>query len=438
MAEDAARSEAPASAGGRGRGGMLDRYPALRSPSFRALLVALMLGELGVFATHTAVIWVGLEETGSDALVGLLMALLSGAFLVFTLPVGLLSDRAGPQRSMLIGTLGGGVLIAISAALTLSGELIVPVAFALAIISGIVAAMIWVPGQLLAVRIVGQSDATGALGLRFLPIGIAWLLAGPLAGATLQVAGAIATYVAVAIVLLIAAAIVHTLPRVSGLESTKLPAPDQLLEAFRFIAGSKVVLGLTALAGIVGMFVMSRMAIYPALVVEVLDVGPWALGAFMAVHGVGAIVGAMAADPIGRRFGRGRTSILSLATCGAGLAGVGLLSSLALSLLFAAIATAGLITHLATGSAIVQLASPPRMRGRVVATYDFARLLLLTVGNLVAGILTGAVGPSLVFFAFGILTVAGALLVRVADPKVWRLATDDDDGLVEVAESPRA
>ena len=155
----------------------------------------------------------------------------------------------------------------------------------------------------------------------------------------------------------------------------------------------------------------------------------------MAVHGLGAIVGALAADPMGRAIGRGRAAILSLALSGAALAGVGLSDTLALSLALAAVATAGLVGHLATASALVQLATPVRMRGRVVAAWDFGRLASLTVGSLVGGLLTDAVGPSLVFLVFGLVTVGAVLIIRIRTPRLWRLRVDRDGGLVESIEA---
>ena len=95
------------------------RYPALRIPAFRWLLLALTLGELGVFAVELAIIWVILEETGSAALVGVAIALMSGSFLISVLPVGLAADRSGPRRSLLLGTLAASVVYALAGILTL-------------------------------------------------------------------------------------------------------------------------------------------------------------------------------------------------------------------------------------------------------------------------------------------------------------------------------
>jgi len=419
-----------------GLGAVLSRFPALATPAFRSLLLALTLAELGLFAVQTAVIWVVLEETGSPSLVGLSMALLSGSFLAAVLLVGLLADRTGPQRSMLIGTLGASLIVGIGAVATLFDGLVPLISFGMAVASGALAALIMIPGQLLAARIVGRSQVTSALGLRYVPVGFAWLLGGLLAGITLAVAGVAATFAAVAAVMLLATWIVSGLPRPPGLESSGLTAPIQLRLAFRYMSRSAVIMGLVGLAAIVGMFVMSRMSMYPALVRDVLEAGPGALGSFMAVHGLGAIVGALAADPMGRAIGRGRAAILSLALCGAALAGIGLSDSLVLSLALAGVATAGLVGHLATGSALVQLATPVRMRGRVVAAWDFGRLASLTVGSLVGGLLTDAIGPSLVFLIYGLMTVAAVLVIRIRNPRLWRLRVDRDGHLVEAIETP--
>ena len=111
---------------------------------------------------------------------------------------------------------------------------------------------------------------------------------------------------------------------------------------------------------------------------------------------------------------------------------------MALSMLLATIATAGLIGHLATGAALVQLAVAPRMRGRVVATYDFGRLSLLALGSLFAGAVTDVAGASAALLLFGALTVAGVVLVRILDPVIARIFVDDDGRIVVPPETSSA
>lgn len=415
------------------------RYPALRIPAFRWLLLALTLGELGVFAVELAIIWVILEETGSAALVGVAIALMSGSFLISVLPVGLAADRSGPRRSLLLGTLAASVVYALAGILTLIEANASLVAFGVAAASGVAAAMQWIPGQLMAARIVGRSAVTSAIGLRFLPIGVAWILGGVIAGVTLELVGAMATFLVIAAVLFAAALVVLKLPRLPGLETAELHALGESRLAIRAIVRSPVVLGLATLAAILGLFVMTRITIYPVLIRDVLGAGPWLLGSFVAAHGLGAIVGALTADPLGRAVGAGPAAILTLGLCGLSIAMIGVSDVVVLSMLAAAAATTWMIAHLAIGSALVQLATPARMRGRVLAIYDFGRLSLLVFGSLLAGLLVGAAGPSIVLVIFGILTIVAALAVRVVDPELWRLRVDEHgqmEGVTEVADGP--
>ncbi len=82
---------------------------------------------------------------------------------------------------------------------------------------------------------------------------------------------------------------------------------------------------------------MSRGALLPSLVRDVLDAGPTGLGLLTATAGVGMMVGAMATSPLGRRLARGRTLLLALAIAAISLAGLGAVPNLAVALVLAGV-----------------------------------------------------------------------------------------------------
>jgi MFS family permease len=429
MTEDA-DPPAHVSPGGR-RGRILSGYPALQSSAYRRFLFALLMSELGLYAFETALFWTALESTGSATLVGVLYAALIAPVLLLTIPVGMATDRIGPRRLMLVSSAAAGIVLVLAAVLVGEGRLTPTFAIGLAVAEGVFFGFWAVPAQVLTTRVVERRHITSAIGLAALPAGIGSIGGGALGGIVLETAGPRATFVLAAACVGISVFAVASLPKLVGLESGgRAMALRDATDAFRFMRTSPVVLSLVFLAAIAALFVMSRYALFPSLVRDVLEAGPASLGLLISATGVGSIAGALANDGLGRRLGQGRVLVLGLAASGLALAALGLVGSPLPALAFGAAIATGYVVHQVTVGGLLQLLAPARMRGRVVATFDLVRLGLVPIGGLVAGLLSDGLDTAFVFLVFGLLTVAGAVGTALLWRPTWSLAVDDA-GLVE-------
>jgi MFS family permease len=158
---------------------------------------------------------------------------------------------------------------------------------------------------------------------------------------------------------------------------------------------------------------MSRFALTPILVRDVLGAGPAGLGMLTAAGGLGSFFGSMAVDATGRRFRRGPTLLGAFAIAGCTLALLGSAPSLVFALVFACGITTTMIVYQVTSMTFLQVLAPGRMRGRVLALFDLVRLGLVPIGSLIAGALAPLIGVSAVFLMFGGATVGAAALVAI-------------------------
>jgi len=141
-------------------------------------------------------------------------------------------------------------------------------------------------------------------------------------------------------------------------------------------------------------------------------------GVLSASFGLGALAGALAtatlrgASP--RTFAAGAVgfSLAMLALAPVHTVGIALVLLFALGLCFS------LFT--ASANALVQLASPDHLRGRVVSLYLFAFAGLAPVGGLVAGWLAQVGGTGL---AFGVAGLSGLAAVAWAAPRLSAAST---------------
>ena len=158
----------------------------------------------------------------------------------------------------------------------------------------------------------------------------------------------------------------------------------------------------------------------PLLAADTLHVGPEGFGLLSASFGAGALVGALVTATFRaaswRLFAVGAASfgVLAIALApvqNAYLAGVVLFGIGIAFTLFTA-----------NANALVQLAAPDHLRGRLIGLYLFAFLGLAPVGGLLAGSLADVGGTGLAFTVAGLTSlatigVANAIRSRAVEPR---------------------
>lgn len=141
---------------------------------------------------------------------------------------------------------------------------------------------------------------------------------------------------------------------------------DVILAGFRFVRRAPILLGSLSL----DLFVVllgGAVALMPIFAQEILHTGPRGLGLLRAAPAAGALIMSMALARFPLRRGAGRRLFLGVAVFGAATIVFGFSHNLALSLIALAIGGAADMISVVIRSSVLQLATPPEMRGRVSA-----------------------------------------------------------------------
>jgi MFS family permease len=156
----------------------------------------------------------------------------------------------------------------------------------------------------------------------------------------------------------------------------------------------------------------------PLLAADTLHVGPEGFGFLSAAFGLGALVGALAAAT----FREASWRLFSLGTASFGVFAL-LLAPVDNAYLAGAILVAigvSFTLFTANANALVQLAAPDHLRGRLIGIYLFAFLGLAPVGGLFAGWLAEVGGTPLAFAVAGATSLAAIAAASRARARATR------------------
>jgi MFS family permease len=388
-----------------------------RHRNYRIFFGGQVISVSGSWMQNLALAWLVIELSHSPLAVGALAFCRFLPFTVLGLVAGWVTDKVDTRR-LLLWTQAAQLLIAVAlAALALTGTATLPLVLALATLGG-VALVFDAPGrQTLTFQLVGERELPNAVALNS-SLFNASRVAGPaLAGVVIGTLGVGACFVLNAVSFLAVLASLVLL-RVDELVDVERDAPRSLVAGVRegllFVVRTRrlvTVLGVVTVLSVAG---FNFHVIVPLLASDTLRLGPEAFGLLAAAFGSGALAGALAAAALGRAS---RRAFLA-GTAGFGVTMLALepVSTvwLAAVLLFAVGVSFTLLT--ANANSLVQLATPPALRGRVVGLYLFAFAGLAPVGGLLAGWLVDRGGTELSFAVAGVTALLTAALASRAWP----------------------
>jgi MFS family permease len=221
----------------------------------------------------------------------------------------------------------------------------------------------------------GQSLGPSLVPPAILPNAIAWSSAawqmaavvGPMIGGLLYVArGVHAVYCGVLLATLAAMALTSRMRADSEVRAARGASLAALLGGVTYVLKTRIIFASIALDLFAVLF-GGAVALFPALVRDHLEAGPWALGIVRSAPSVGALItaGWLAASPLARRTGaKMLTAVLVFGLCTIVLA---ISKNLLLSALALAVAGAADMVSVVVRTTLIQIATPAEMRGRVTA-----------------------------------------------------------------------
>jgi MFS family permease len=199
---------------------------------------------------------------------------------------------------------------------------------------------------------------------------------------------------------------------------------QRIAEGIRYVFGNQLLMGSMAL-DLFAVFFGGATALLPAIATDVLHAGPAGLGLLRSAASAGALLAAMGAVRFVSRRRAGWMLHGVIAGFGLSMVVFGLSRSLPLSL--AALFVSGLCdgTSVIIRRAILRLASPDALRGRISAV----RMVFIgssnELGALESGFAASLLGAAPAIWAGGLVTLAIVGVTALAAPKLRRLDLDE-------------
>ena len=396
-------------------GSLSGEFPAFTAASTLARLASaalvVMLGFHVYALTHDPLSlgWLGLAEA-----VPAITLVLYG---------GVIADRHSRRTVALLGRLAFAVIAALVAlGCGTDPRMLVWILYAAAFligcagaftqpaVAGLEAEVVPAAGAMRAVSILGSASQAGAL-------------AGPVLGSLVfEAAGPAAFYALAAILLAGSAGIVAA--RVAD-----RPAPPRhhgdgaaarIAEGLRHVFADQILVGSMAL-DLFAVFFGGAAALLPVFATDILHVGPAGFGVMRAMLSVGALAAMLVAVRHPPRARAGLALLLSVAGFGVAVIVFAFSRSYALSLvaLFAVGASDGV--SMVVRQAILRLAAPGPLRGRISAVRSVFINSSNELGDFESGMLAGAVGAVPAVWLGGVVTLLVVAVTAWRAPRLRRL-----------------
>jgi MFS family permease len=404
--------------------------PLLRNAQFRAFLAAITVVR---FCSSGMTVLLGFQIydlTRNPLYLGLLGLVEAAPGVTLVLYGGEVADRHSRRRIIILTTATLATLAAVLA-LTSAGA------------GASTLAAIYVAAFLSAVVRSFQSPAATALEAQVLPLrdvmrGIPVLaaasraaeVAGPAAaGLCWAATGAVATYSVIAALFALASIAIASgvaekpLPKAHQTTRTWSATRRHIAEGVRYVFANQYLVGSMAL-DLFAVFFAGANALLPAIATDILHVGPQALGLLRSAGAAGSLAAALLATRLLPRRRAGITLHAVIALFGLAIIAVGL--SRAFYLTLAALFFAGLCdgASVVIRQAILRLASPEALRGRIAAVKSVFVGSSNELGAFQTGITASLVGADWALCAGGTVTLIVVAAVARCAPLLRRLDLD--------------
>jgi MFS family permease len=379
--------------------------------NYRLFFAGQAVSLVGTWMQQVAQAWLVLQLTHDPFWLGVVAAAQFIPVMILGLFAGVLADTL-PKRQTLIAVQAVMMtLAAILAVLTATGLVTVPIILLLALLLGCANAVDMPVRQSFAVEMVGRDDIGSAVALNSAMFNGARIVGPAVAGLTIGLVGVAAAFAINAISFL--AVIIGLLAmRDSELRSSPLierprsvgAVVEHLREGYDYVRGTPLVLLAVLVVGLVSTFGMNFGVVIPTLTQEQLLSDAAGYGFLMAASGVGSLAAAL-------WLAFGGAPRPSRMAWGAMLLGVGevllaISHSYPLSLLLMVGVGFGAIAMAATANTTLQLASPDRLRGRVMSFYTTIFAGSTPIGGLLMGGIASAAGIAISMAVGGLLSLA--------------------------------
>lgn len=386
-----------------------------RHYNYRLYFSGQFLSMIGTWLLNAAMAWLVLEMTHSALAVGVLAFWQFGPYAVLGLFGGVISDRFDHRVMLQWTQIGLAICSSLIAILTLLHVVVLWEVYAIAAVRGTVLVFNNPSRQAFIFQMVGREELPNAIALNS-SVANATRIIGPGLGGLLIAAfgvGVCFSIDAISYLAVILALALMRLDEIIPIERHEKPAVLRGIgDGLRYVRRTPtILLALTMFAFICTMSI-NFTVLLPLVASNTLHTGAEVFGLLTACFGAGALIGALISASLGRVNWR----ILLISATGFGIGEVALAPQHSVIGAVLLLTMTGIFYTIYTSNtnAIVQLASPGYLQGRVAGLYSYIFSGSNALGALIAGGLAAQGGTELAFFAAGgtalILAGFGALM----------------------------
>ncbi len=393
-------------------------FAPLRHPTFRALWIANLASNTGLWIQNTGAGWLMTSLAPSPVMVSLVQAAAMLPVFLFALPGGALADILDRRLTLIAAQLwiaAAGLLLAALAALGLLGAWgLLALTFAI----GAGTAVIFPAWAAATPDLVPRDDLVQAIALNGVGFNLARALGPALGGFVMAAAGPAAAFFlnAVGFLALLWALIAwrRPAPRRTHLPPERLPSAVRA--GLRFVAAAPGMRAAILRACAFFFFASSVWALLPLLVREGLGLGPAAFGSMLGVAGFGAVAAGVLLPMLRERLSQGRLVFFASLLAYAAMALLSVAQHWAPAALAVLLFGAAWLAAASTLGAAAQMTAPTWARARALGVYHLSFFGALAVGSVLWGWVGTRAGVPV---ALGLCAGAGAITAAVVRP--WRL-----------------
>jgi MFS family permease len=381
-----------------------------------------LVSQLGTWLQNAAQAWLILDLTHSAAAVGVLGFCLYAPYAVFGLLGGALADRWDRQKVMMVTQSAmalAAAALALVAYLHVDSALVVDL---IALVRGSILPFNNPSRQALMVQLVGRGDLQNAIALNS-SVNNATRIVGPaIAGVLIAKVGVAACFALNAlsfVAVIVALGLMRPAEFYSEMARSKVTLLESIREGLAYARRTKTVVVLLSMLAVISTMSINFNIVLPVLARDTMHGTAETFGFITGAFGIGAVAGAFFTA------GRARASrmLVLIAATGFGAAQIVLATQRSLAGVCVALIVTGACYSMYTASsnAIVQLASPGHIQGRISGLYNYVFIATGPVGSLVAGAISERGGAPLDFVVGGVVAIAMAGVGWLAWP--WPMPT---------------
>ncbi len=389
-----------------------------RHRNFRLFYLGQLVSLAGTWIQAVAQDWLVLQLTNDPVALGVVAAAQFLPVMLLGLFGGLAAD-ALPKRLSLLCTQSAAMLLALALGLlVLLGHVQVWQVMVMALLLGVINAFDMPIRQSFVVEMVGREDVAAAVALNSAAFNAARIVGPAIAGVLIGVIGIAPLFLLNAATFLLPILgylrmnVTELVPVVrTHLERTAGAVLTSLLEGLRYVRATPTILLCVVMIGVVSAVALNFPVLGPLVARNVLGGGAETYGFLMAAAGIGSLISALSLA-FGAQATLGRV-LIGAVLLGTAVAGVGLSSTLPVSVMLMGMVGWSTVAMGATTNTIIQLTVPDELRGRVMSVYTTVFAGTTPIGSILAGVSASLLGVTVTLLLAGAVTMGAAAVAAI-------------------------